>query len=738
MSTFDSSFTSTSCPSTLIFNLPPELIDHVLTFVPPSLQQLTALALLKVFPSHSISRRHLYRHLVIYRAGQLIPLWKALKNDEEMRNGANSLALESWRGDADILNNVMRRLERLQVLMLNIGTNFAPEHLEEMFESPRMELKRMELRFRPYLEQASYYQFLAGSYFDTAIETLTKKWPVCPNFTHLSIVQDLPPRSTVPPTAQTTAANTTANSLANSISSLRITDATSDSPSETEDSGKSTPPTSVDDGEHMIAASKGYTGHGPFGNPFLNEKLGITKPKTFAQPIVFFDTQCLAAFGASPVAANLQFLRIRIPSRDLARVLILHPPQRSYSQTLFPELRYLDISTTNVRLDTTLSALLKQFSKLEHLVLDQVNLFGFTAREKGLELCNDLGNLVVNAGLQRGKEKERQIAAWEVQERVRQAEAVAEAARRVEEQRHEEEQEGPQETNEERRARETQEEIQRNLEIARSRRRHRSAAFSTISLRDRNRRANTTTSALAATSVNTLPLPTQDKLYFVLPPLPTLKSISIGGEAHSLPKSKAEQWEREFHDGWREGLERLLGWAVHVSEKYERSRRKAEEWILSEQKKHGLAGASEPGAKGNDKGKSKKAFATVHTKTKPPTDIRLLRFPFSNESSQSTTNSNELGLFILTSGLIQIDSASLADRSYLLPYQEALSDAQLYNDGQRGAEPQCVFCTIPDCEGPARRGAEGEKVDGRGGMGGIHKKGCGHLLGKDTWGWKGF
>lgn len=56
----------------------------------------------------------------------------------------------------------MRRLDNINTLMLNIGTNFAPEHLHEMFEGPRMRLERMELRFRPYVEQASYYQFLAG------------------------------------------------------------------------------------------------------------------------------------------------------------------------------------------------------------------------------------------------------------------------------------------------------------------------------------------------------------------------------------------------------------------------------------------------------------------------------------------------------------------------------------------------------------------------------------------------
>lgn len=59
--------------------------------------------------------------------------------------------------------SVLRCLPDLRVLMLNVGTNFAPEHLEEMFEEPRMGVQRMEMRFRPYVEQATYYQFLKGA-----------------------------------------------------------------------------------------------------------------------------------------------------------------------------------------------------------------------------------------------------------------------------------------------------------------------------------------------------------------------------------------------------------------------------------------------------------------------------------------------------------------------------------------------------------------------------------------------
>jgi len=69
--------------------------------------------------------------------------------------------LLAYKITADI--SVLRCLPDLRVLMLNVGTNFSPEHLVEMFEEPRLGIKRMEMRFRPYVEQATYYQFLAGT-----------------------------------------------------------------------------------------------------------------------------------------------------------------------------------------------------------------------------------------------------------------------------------------------------------------------------------------------------------------------------------------------------------------------------------------------------------------------------------------------------------------------------------------------------------------------------------------------
>lgn len=482
---------------------------------------------------------------------------------------------------------------------------------------------------------------------------------------------------------------------------------------ETPPQQESTPPTSAD--ESVI---KGYTGHGPF--PYLADKMAYAKPKTFAQPIVFFDIKCLARFGASPVASNLTHLRLRVPTRDIAFVLV----GPGGTGGLFPSLRYLDISTTNLRLDAVFTTILKVYVNLEHLVLDHVNLFGFMSKDRGDEMSKELGGMIVSAGLARGKDRERRIAAWEVGQRTRLAHAEAERRSAIGLSSNSQTQEGEESGEEEDTPQSTEDieaaaraaERERQIAIARSRRGHRSAGHSTFSLRDRPVRAGRSS---ATTLEPSIPLPPQDILYLVLPPLPTLKTICIGGEAHGVSSKKLPEWDDEFNIGWREGLSKVLGWAGHVADRYERAMRKAEEWRIQE-----IQGVPQSSSA---KGKSKGGPAPV--KTRPPLDIRLLRFPYRHEVASAHDQRDP------TSGLIEVEP--ITPRDYMTPYHDAISEAESYaND--RSKTPPCVMCTVPDCEGPARRGAEpGERVDGRGGMGGSHRPGCGHAHGRARWGWEG-
>ncbi|KAF8336840.1 uncharacterized protein EI90DRAFT_3043804 [Cantharellus anzutake] len=83
----------------------------------------------------------------------------------------------------------MELFSQLKYLHLNIGTTFSPEHLNDLFKRAQTALKHMSLRFRPYVEKVTYYQFLKGSYSDSMIEEMSK-WPALNDFKYLSILQD--------------------------------------------------------------------------------------------------------------------------------------------------------------------------------------------------------------------------------------------------------------------------------------------------------------------------------------------------------------------------------------------------------------------------------------------------------------------------------------------------------------------------------------------------------------------
>ncbi|RXK35008.1 hypothetical protein M231_07738 [Tremella mesenterica] len=703
-------------------------------------------------------------------------LWREMKNEGEW---VKTFGLESWQCDPDLLNNALRCCPNIDMIMLNIGTDFGPDHLAEMFQEPR-NLRRMELRFRLYVERATYLQFLSGIYFDTAIEVLSR-WPACPSFTHLSLVEDPPPRQN--------SSHTDSSSLVTSLTDLTLDPSPILKPDD-----RSTNPSNSSTGlgaksittssQHTFLPTKTnsnsetYTGHGPI--PYLSERLAWVKPDSFAQPIVFFNFKCLSLLGSSPIASNLTHLRLRIPSRDLAPVLI------SQTQPVFPSLRYLDISTTNMRLGTTLIKLLKSHPFLEHLVLDRVNLFGFKAREKGAEMCAELAGCIISACVQRGKEKDQEIAAWDFAERSRiaavEARIRAESSRRstnlnvssssspsatarhsgqvsaqpddhdqdeVDNETENEEEDGSSDDATIRRNEEEENarlERERLLAVARSRRGHRSAAQSTFSLRDRPLRTNT-----ISQSQSQIQVPPSDRIYIVLPPLPSMKSISIGGEAQGVATVKVKHWESSFQEEWRLGLERLLNWAIHQGERYERAMKQVREYekIISSTKGSGNGNGKQ---KNKDKGKG----------LKPRMNVRLFRFPFPGEfdadqknkifahdernddrvsrvendiNEIKIENKEKIELEIPLKGLIEINPI---EKEYLEPYRLYLSQAQLYqSDTLQGisTKPKCVLCTVPDCEGPLRRGAEGERLDGRGGMEGKHVVGCGHEIGRKVWGW---
>lgn len=118
----------------LLAQLPSELVDVVLTHVPPELLQRTAASLIQVFPDYPLSSRHLWTHVVVTKARQLMPLWKRLRQEQKkglgIERGVQTFCQQSWQGDADILNkwvdssrfvSLQRRLITSQRTALSAG-----------------------------------------------------------------------------------------------------------------------------------------------------------------------------------------------------------------------------------------------------------------------------------------------------------------------------------------------------------------------------------------------------------------------------------------------------------------------------------------------------------------------------------------------------------------------------------------------------------------------------------------
>ena len=70
---------NTHSPGPSLLRLPPELIDHLLDYVPARDLQYTTHILHQVFPDFGLAERFLWRHVVIGRKEQLSPLLKAVK-----------------------------------------------------------------------------------------------------------------------------------------------------------------------------------------------------------------------------------------------------------------------------------------------------------------------------------------------------------------------------------------------------------------------------------------------------------------------------------------------------------------------------------------------------------------------------------------------------------------------------------------------------------------------------------
>ena len=148
-------------------NLPIELYGAILRQFAKDDRKAATLALTRAIPRSPVPREYLFETIRLHNATHLLLLYQHLRRmggkDSHQAGWVREFILEAWTADAQIVVNLLELLPRIKVLILNIGTSFMPEHLEEMFQTPRLDLLSLFLRFRPYVERATYYQFLKVS-----------------------------------------------------------------------------------------------------------------------------------------------------------------------------------------------------------------------------------------------------------------------------------------------------------------------------------------------------------------------------------------------------------------------------------------------------------------------------------------------------------------------------------------------------------------------------------------------
>ncbi|KAI0319037.1 hypothetical protein OF83DRAFT_1170555 [Amylostereum chailletii] len=174
--------------TSLIPQLPAELFAAILEQVPQVDLQHTTAALIRALPRSPVPRYFLFLHIRLKTAEKVVQFGRYLRTYKEDAKLVNKFSLEAWTVDANVAVNLILQLPNLEWLSLFVGPNFAPEHLEELFEKPMIGLKFLSLRFRPYVQKATYYQFLKGAYFDSSLLALSR-WPAA-DMPSLSIMQD--------------------------------------------------------------------------------------------------------------------------------------------------------------------------------------------------------------------------------------------------------------------------------------------------------------------------------------------------------------------------------------------------------------------------------------------------------------------------------------------------------------------------------------------------------------------
>ena len=138
----------------------------------------------------------------------------------------------------------------------------------------------------------------------------------------------------------------------------------------------------------------------------------MAQRQDFAQPIVFFRLDLFPLLSSPAITLTLENLRIRIPSRPVARSLCgslsAGSPFDPKRNLILTQLEFLDLSTCSV-LDAEIDSILARFATIRHLVLDRCAVLRGDLREgEG----GALGKRLALIGVRRARDREKALKAW--------------------------------------------------------------------------------------------------------------------------------------------------------------------------------------------------------------------------------------------------------------------------------------------------------------------------------------
>ena len=135
-------------------DLPTELYQAILTHLEAEAEdhrvfKQSLLALSRAIPRAPIPLEGLYRQIILSNPRQAHQLYLHLRKHVEYTEFVRIFRYETFEADADIIVNLLKMLHAVTHLTLFVGPHFAPEHLEDLLQNPRVNLKSLSLRFRP-------------------------------------------------------------------------------------------------------------------------------------------------------------------------------------------------------------------------------------------------------------------------------------------------------------------------------------------------------------------------------------------------------------------------------------------------------------------------------------------------------------------------------------------------------------------------------------------------------------